>query len=242
MSAALSLRSDGSCAGRHGRREPRHLATAQALPGIRRQPGERDLCPLGGGKGDQAVDARSMVPRGSAPVRPLLCLLAPLGIFDSDHLLSRSLPALRSLQSRMPDTFNRNLVAGVTIMVIPFAIVRDLTSVAWPERWIVRVVSLGLLLAVLTLLAVTESRAGHVVTRMSLLMLLALTLPRVALWTVPSLIDLLFFVTGKVLGWPRSVNALPPQGARTGRTPADGRWSHGPLARTRRPQPQRQQT
>lgn len=140
-----------------------------------------------------------------------LCVFAPLGVFEPDHALLRQFPTYASLRPFLPDTFNRNVVSGATVMVIPFALAEALTPVR-PYKWVRRAAAMALALSLIILLIGMESRAGYIATIAGLVVFTLLVVPRWATWLVPT-VPLAAVALGAATRWTRAVEALVTDGA-----------------------------
>lgn len=138
----------------------------------------------------------------------LLSVIAPVAMLPSQHPLLRSVPVLRALQRRLPDTLNPNVVAGFLVMLTPFCLARLI--VGWPNStrgWLQWALALATGLVSLAVLYLTHSRGAYVAAEASLLLLLGLCWPRVARWLILPIMAALA-ATGTRFGWRRIADAL----------------------------------
>ena len=137
----------------------------------------------------------------------LLCLVAPPSMLPRHHRLFRWLPAYGALRSRMPDTFNRNTVAGALVVLVPLGAARTLSGPDHARPW-ARFCSALVTLAMLFVLNLTAAWGAYAATSVSLLLLFALVWPRAILWTVPPIL-IAALTGGALLGWRSAIVALP---------------------------------
>jgi putative inorganic carbon (HCO3(-)) transporter len=138
----------------------------------------------------------------------LLSTAAPVAMLSSGRSSLPSIPQLRTLQRRLPDTINPNVAAGLLAMLAPFCLAR--LVVGWPvsaRGWLKWVIALTTGLVLLAVLSLTHSRGAYVAAGASLLLLLGLRWPRAARWLVLPVLAALA-VAGTRIGWRRIADAL----------------------------------
>lgn len=163
-----------------------------------------------------------------------ICLLALVGMEIPRVDPARWLPFLPWLRTRLSDTFNPNVIAGLLLPLLPFnlAFLLSPQEGEWLKGRFPYVLHLCLcfyaaflLLLTLAVLWLSNSRSAYLALAAALLLFGVILRPRLVRWLLLAAI-VTFLLTGTAIGWPRFAEGLLAHNLTYGLPERLEIWSH----------------